>query len=154
MCIRDRIKIIGGPKSTETGQGGLLDVQLHPNFSKNKWIYFSYNKQKKNKYSTAVSRFILDNNKLTNEISSKKLCYVQAEEIFEYSLRKDFRNILINNSDELNINFLHFIYDFNHIRDPQYAAYNNMGRVYNKLFFTSTHAVSYTHLTLPTSDLV
>lgn len=61
------IKIIGGPKSTETGQGGLLDVQLHPNFSKNKWIYFSYNKQKKNKYSTAVSRFILDNDKLTNE---------------------------------------------------------------------------------------
>ena len=24
------IKIEGGPKSTETGQGGLLDVQLHP----------------------------------------------------------------------------------------------------------------------------
>ena len=86
------------------------------------------------------ARWIADvNNKLTNEISSKYLCYVQADEIFEYSLRKDFRNILINNSDELNINFLHFIYDFNHIRDPQYAAYNNMGRVYNKLFFTSTH---------------
>tara|TARA_B100000989_G_scaffold38329_1_gene24277 strand:+ start:7158 stop:8570 length:1413 start_codon:yes stop_codon:yes gene_type:complete len=86
------------------------------------------------------ARWIADvNNKLTNEISSKYLCYVQADEIFEYSLKKDFRNILRNNSDELNINFLHFIYDFNHIRDPRYAAYNNMGRVYKKFLFTSTH---------------
>ncbi len=61
------IKIEGGPKSIETGQGGLLDVQLHPNFIENQWIYFSYNKKKKNKFTTAVSRFEFNNDKLTNE---------------------------------------------------------------------------------------
>ena len=86
------------------------------------------------------ARWIADvNNKLTNEVSSKYLCYVQADEVFEYSFKNDFKNILKKNSDELNINFLHFIYDFNHIRDPNYAAYNNMGRVYKKNLFTSTH---------------
>ena len=80
------------------------------------------------------ARWIADvNNKLTNEVSSKYLCYVQADEVFEYSFKNDFKNILKKNSDELNINFLHFIYDFNHIRDPNYAAYNNMGRVYKKI---------------------
>ena len=61
------IKIEGGPKSTETGQGGLLDVQLHPNFIENRWIYFSYNKKKNNKFTTAVSRFEFDNDNLKNE---------------------------------------------------------------------------------------
>lgn len=61
------IKIEGGPKSTETGQGGLLDVQLHPNFIENRWIYFSYNKKKNNKFTTAVSRFEFHNNNLKNE---------------------------------------------------------------------------------------
>ena len=61
------IKIEGGPKSTETGQGGLLDVQLHPNFIENRWIYFSYNKKKNNKFTTAVSRFEFHNDNLKNE---------------------------------------------------------------------------------------
>ena len=61
------IKIEGGPKSTETGQGGLLDVQLHPNFIENRWIYFSYNKKKNNKFTTAVSRFEFHNDNLKND---------------------------------------------------------------------------------------
>ena len=35
--------IAGLPKVTEHGQGGLLDVALHPDYAKNSWIYWSYN---------------------------------------------------------------------------------------------------------------
>ena len=33
--------IEGIPKSTEHGQGGLLDVQPHPKYAENGWIYWS-----------------------------------------------------------------------------------------------------------------
>ncbi len=35
--------IDGLPKVTEHGQGGLLDVALHPKYVENGWIYWSYN---------------------------------------------------------------------------------------------------------------
>ncbi|MFT7008021.1 MAG: glucose/arabinose dehydrogenase [Colwellia sp.] len=35
-------RITGLPKIHNNGQGGLLDLALHPDFSKNKWIYFTY----------------------------------------------------------------------------------------------------------------
>jgi len=35
--------VAGLPKVTEHGQGGLLDVTLHPDYAKNGWIYWSYN---------------------------------------------------------------------------------------------------------------
>ena len=34
-------KIVGLPKVLYIGQGGLLDVKAHPNFAKNKWLYFT-----------------------------------------------------------------------------------------------------------------
>ncbi len=34
--------ISGGPKVHTNGQGGLLDIELHPNYSENGWIYISY----------------------------------------------------------------------------------------------------------------
>ncbi len=37
-------KINGIPKSAAAGQGGLLDVLLHPNFSSNQIVYLSYSK--------------------------------------------------------------------------------------------------------------
>ena len=86
------------------------------------------------------ARWIADvNNKLSNEIESKYLCYIQADEIFDYGLKKDIKSIIKEDRDELNINFFHFIHDFDHIRNPKYAAYNNLGRVYKKKLFTSTH---------------
>jgi len=84
------IKINGGPESTEFGQGGLLDIQLHPNFNKNKWVYFSYNKKKKNKYSTVLSRFELDNDKLINEkIIFEALPYAREGQHFGSRLEFD-----------------------------------------------------------------
>ena len=35
--------VAGLPKVTEHGQGGLLDVVLHPDYAKSGWLYWSYN---------------------------------------------------------------------------------------------------------------
>ena len=48
------------------GQGGLLDLALHPNYQKNGWIYLSYSKDKLKGASTAVSRFKIKNKAITN----------------------------------------------------------------------------------------
>lgn len=34
--------IAGVPEVVQLGQGGLLDVEIHPNYTENGWIYFSY----------------------------------------------------------------------------------------------------------------
>ena len=56
--------ITGGPQVYAGGQGGLLDVALHPKFKKNKWIYFTYSIEKKGKRSTALARGELRNNQI------------------------------------------------------------------------------------------
>ena len=57
-------QISGGPDVYAKGQGGLLDVILHPGFKKNKWIYFTYSIKKKHKQSTALARGVLQGNKI------------------------------------------------------------------------------------------
>lgn len=44
------------PNVAVFGQGGLLDLRLHPQFSQNKWVYFSYVKRNGNQYTTALGR--------------------------------------------------------------------------------------------------
>ncbi len=34
--------ISGGPDAAVTGQGGLLDIELHPDFESNNWVYFTF----------------------------------------------------------------------------------------------------------------
>ncbi|RAV99837.1 PQQ-dependent sugar dehydrogenase [Pseudochryseolinea flava] len=45
------------------GQGGLLDITLHPDYATNGWIYLTYSKPGANGASTTVSRAKLDGNK-------------------------------------------------------------------------------------------
>lgn len=59
-------KIEGVPAVYVHGQGGLLDIQLHPDFSKNGWIYLSYAKQVADSGGTVIARAKLEGNKLTN----------------------------------------------------------------------------------------
>lgn len=35
-------KVEGGPQSVRQGQGGLMDILLHPDFENNAWVYFTY----------------------------------------------------------------------------------------------------------------
>jgi len=57
-------KLAGVPKVLNKGQGGLLDITLHPDYARNKWIYISYAKPVKNGGTTAISRFKLDGNNI------------------------------------------------------------------------------------------
>ena len=48
------------------GQGGLLDIALHPEFTKNKQVYFTYSFSKGKKQSTVLARGQLKENKIKN----------------------------------------------------------------------------------------
>ena len=56
----------GLPKIAALGQGGLLDVALHPDFATNKLIYFSFAEPGAGGQGTAVARGRLEGNGLVN----------------------------------------------------------------------------------------
>ncbi len=53
-------EIDGLPSITAKGQGGLLDVVLHPDFANNHWVYFSFTGKKGGGLGTEVARGQLD----------------------------------------------------------------------------------------------
>lgn len=65
----EKIQISGGPEVYDRGQGGLLDVVLHPEYESNGWIYFSYASPEGNADggNTAIMRAKLEGNKLTSK---------------------------------------------------------------------------------------
>ena len=56
--------VSGLPEIWATGQGGLLDVVLHPDYDENKWIYLAYSKQVGGVGNTAIARAKLEGNQL------------------------------------------------------------------------------------------
>ena len=54
--------IRGTPPVAQIGQGGLLDVALHPDFTNNRWIYLSYAGAGEDGYGTEVVRGRLQDN--------------------------------------------------------------------------------------------
>lgn len=74
--IRDGVllpePVAGVPEVLAQGQGGLLDVVVHPDFATNRLIYLSFSKPVDEGATTAVVRARLENDRLTN-----------VEEIFE-----------------------------------------------------------------------
>ncbi len=56
--------IKGLPDITAVGQGGLLDIILHPDYEKNGWLYFSYSAPGAGGIGTEVARARLDGMKL------------------------------------------------------------------------------------------
>ncbi len=61
----DPVPIAGLPLIHQHGQGGLLDVVLHPDFANNHLIYFSYAEPGETGYGTAVARGRLEDRRLT-----------------------------------------------------------------------------------------
>jgi len=58
------------PKIHVKGQGGLLDIELHPDYSTNGWIYFSYSSDVENDGkggNTTIMRAKLSNNSLVEK---------------------------------------------------------------------------------------
>lgn len=63
----ERTAIEGGPEVWNKGQGGLLDIELDPNYAEEPWIYFSFAKQDPSgadKGHTAIARAKLEGNTL------------------------------------------------------------------------------------------
>lgn len=58
--------IEGLPEMKPHGQGGLLDVVLHPEFKTNRWVYLSYSEPGPGGVGTAVGRGKLSANRLTD----------------------------------------------------------------------------------------
>ena len=57
-------KLSGVPQVFNQGQGGLLDIQLHPDYKKNHWIYISYAKPVEGGATRAIARFKLNGNQI------------------------------------------------------------------------------------------
>lgn len=64
-----KIEVKGVPKVYNRGQGGLLDLKLHPNYKNNGWLYitFSSEKGKEKGGHTALMRAKLKNNTLVEQ---------------------------------------------------------------------------------------
>lgn len=64
-----KTEITNVPEVYDRGQGGLLDIVLHPNFSENGWIYFTYasSEGEEDGGHTALMRAKLQNDALTEK---------------------------------------------------------------------------------------
>ena len=60
-------KISGVPNVYARGQGGLMDIQLHPKYNENGWIYLAYSKPLSGGAATAVMRAKLNGNALVEK---------------------------------------------------------------------------------------
>ncbi len=95
LLCKDGLKteISNLPEIYQRGQGGLLDLELHPNYEKNGWLYFSYSSQQGEGKGghTAIMRAKIENNSLTN----KELLYKASPNIntgVHYGSRIEFDN--------------------------------------------------------------
>ena len=63
-----KIEVSNSPTVYNRGQGGLLDVVLHPDYANNGWIYISYASEEGDDKggNTAIIRAKLNNNSLTD----------------------------------------------------------------------------------------
>lgn len=58
--------VSGLPEISEKGQGGLLDIALHPQFADNGWVYLAYAAPGTGGHSTHIGRGQLRGNRLSN----------------------------------------------------------------------------------------
>jgi aldose sugar dehydrogenase len=71
---KNKTQITGMPAVMATGQGGLLDIEIHPKYAENGWVYISYSKinpENKSEATTALVR-----GKIKND------AFVENEELF------------------------------------------------------------------------
>ncbi len=117
-------KISGVPEVLDEGQGGLMDIKLHPDFKKNKVLYISYAKPKKEDgktlSTTAIMRAVLKGNALTDQkVIFEALPYATTR--FHYGGRMEFDRQ----------GYLYFSVGDrgNHNRNPQYLD-NHCGKIH------------------------
>ena len=80
------------PQVKVMGQGGLLDVKLHPNFEGNNWVYISYAESRENgKANTRLIRAKLENNALSDIVEIYKGA-PETDKPYHFGSRIEFDN--------------------------------------------------------------
>lgn len=94
-------KLSGVPAVMSEGQGGLLDIKIHPNYNENKWIYISYSKPVKGGSTTTITRFKLEGNNIVEkqELYEAKP-YLEADYHFGSRIIFDKDNFMFFSSGE------------------------------------------------------
>lgn len=72
---KTKAEVKGIPAVMAKGQGGLLDIELHPNYEQNGWIYLSYSKFKIENGTTLTATAIVRGKLKNNE-------FVEQQELF------------------------------------------------------------------------
>lgn len=86
------IQVNDVPEVYYMGQGGLMDIELHPNFKFNKIIYLSYAKKVDDDGgNTAIAKARLDNNKLS-DINDIFVGKEKSEKGYHWGSRIEFDN--------------------------------------------------------------
>lgn len=67
--------LAGAPVVYNEGQGGLLDIRVHPDFKNKPWVYYAYSEQTAKGATTALGRATWDGKKLTG---AKKIFSAKA----------------------------------------------------------------------------
>lgn len=63
---KDKTLLKGLPEVTVRGQGGLLDLEKHPDYKNNGWIYVSYSTGKSRAFTTEIARFKINKDQITD----------------------------------------------------------------------------------------
>ncbi|MFC0774937.1 PQQ-dependent sugar dehydrogenase [Terrimonas alba] len=84
MKNRNREEITGVPEVLSEGQGGLMDVVLHPDYKKNKLIYLSYSAVKREGQTILATTAIMRAKLVGNNLTDQKLIF----EAYPYSRTK------------------------------------------------------------------
>jgi glucose/arabinose dehydrogenase len=94
-------KLSGVPAVFAKGQGGLLDITLHPDYKNNQWIYIAYSKPVEGGATTAISRFKLNGNQITElqELFTAKP-YIPADYHFGSRIVFDKNNFMFFSAGE------------------------------------------------------
>ncbi len=121
---RQKQLISGVPNVVAQGQGGLMDVLIHPDFKQNRLIYFSYSKGKKEMgktlATTAVMRAKLEDNRLSGqEIIFEALPYSPTRHHYGSRLVFDSGYLYISVGERGNEN-----------QNPQSLGDNQLGKIH------------------------
>ena len=110
-------QVQGLPDVANEGQGGLMDVLVHPDFERNRWVYFSYSVALDDGFTTRVSRGRLDGDAL-----------VEVENLFTalpaYPQRRHFGSRLL-----LDSGYLYITVGDRGRRDPAQDLLDHSGKI-------------------------
>ena len=87
--------VTGAPAVYAKGQGGLLDISLHPQFSQNKILYLSYAKVNGHKQSTAVAKAIINQTGFAHKVGDKDAAFEDSSPLRADKKHEDSNEISI-----------------------------------------------------------